>query len=132
MKFKAILFALAAVVGLAACNGCSNFQTKSPQVTVFEIKQHYDLALGVAVAYDNLPPCNPALPGPDAPPIVCAKASVVKQIKLAKDVASPAVNGAEAAVRDPNFDKSAVDAIVASANQAVIALTAITVALQVK
>ena len=109
-------------VGLVGCIG----NPVNPQQSVFQIKEQYELALTVAVAYDNLPPCGVGV-GP-----ICSTPEVVIKLKQAKDVASPAVQAAENAVRDPSFNTSTASAVIASARAAVVALTIITATLQVK
>lgn len=107
---------------LAACA----VATQKPQQAVFQIKQNYELALTVAVAYEKLPLCAPAAP------VLCSDHNVRAKIKQAKDVAKPAVQAAENAVRDPAFDASKSGAILVAAQQAVVALTLITSALKTK
>jgi hypothetical protein len=117
------IFATLALCGLLT--SCATTPTSNPQASVFQIKQNYELALQVAVAYDNLPPCVAGVKA------VCSEHAVKVKLKTAKDVASPAIQAAENAVRDPTFSASASQAVVSAANQAVIALTAITAALAV-
>jgi len=119
---------LFAVIALCAALvvGCATTPTGNPQATVFQIKQHYALALEIAVAYDNLPDCVPGVKA------ICSTHAVKVKLKQAKDVASPSIQAAENAVRDPEFNASASQAVVTAANQAVLALTAITAALAVK
>jgi hypothetical protein len=106
---------------LAACNV---FGTKpsNPQQAAFEVKQSYELALTIAVAYDSLPACSGAT-------VLCSTTAGKAKLKQAKDVASPAVQAAENAVRDPNFSASEASAVIATAQAAVVALTAISAAL---
>ena len=120
---KFLVFAFVAL--LPACATTPTGSTSNPQASVFQIKQSYELALQVAVAYDNLPPCVTGVKA------ICSEHSVKLKLKQAKDVASPAIQAAENAVRDPTFNASASSAVITAANQAVIALTAITAALAV-
>ena len=120
-KFAVLLFAALLTACVSTPTG-----TKNPQLQVYSIKQNYDTALTVAVAYDNLPACVSGVKA------VCSEHTVKVKLKQAKDVASPAIQAAENAVRDPTFDASTSQAVVAAANQAVIALTAITAALAIK
>ena len=119
------IFAFWLIVSLALIAGCNVFGTKpsNPQQAAFEVKNSYELALTVAVAYDNLPACGAA------GTVLCSTAAGKAKIKQAKDIASPAVQAAENAVRDPNFSTSEANAVIASAQAAVVALTAITAAL---
>ena len=111
---KRLLIALPLL--LAACTT----QQTNPQATVYQIVSSYDLALEVAIAYDSLPAC-----GTVGATKVCSDAAVTRKIKQAKDTASVAVHAAENAVRDPSFSQSQVQALIVSAQQAVVALTAI-------
>jgi len=116
-----IVTAIVLCMLLAACNV---FGTKpsNPQQVAFEVKQSYSLALDAALAYDALPACASGI-------TICSTAAGKAKVKQAKDIASPAVQAAENAVRDPNFSTSEVNAVIASAQAAVVALTAITAAL---
>lgn len=116
-----IVFVFAALL-----TACVTTPAKNPQLQVFSIKSNYDAALTVAVAYDNLPPCVAGVKA------ICSSHDVKVKIKQAKDVASPAIQAAENAVRDPTFDASTSQAVITAANQAVIALTAITSVLAIK
>lgn len=130
MKSRSRFFALfactiLAIAAYALIAGCA-VTPATPQQAIFQIKSDYADALSAAVLYDSLPPCTAAAPG-----IVCSDASVRAKLKQAKDIASPAIQAAENAVRDPNFDKSTSDAVVAAARQAVLALTQIIATLPV-
>lgn len=107
---------------LAACA----VSPQTPAQSVFLIKNDYQAALTVAVAYKNLPPC-----GQPASPVICSDAKVVAQLQKADDVAYPALQAAETTARTPGAGANAATAIVA-AQQAVAALTAITSTLTVK
>jgi hypothetical protein len=63
---------------------------------------------------------------PNAPISLCREQAISNKIKTAKDVASPALKAAQAAVRDPSFDTSTANAVMAAAEQALLALTQIT------
>jgi hypothetical protein len=117
-RIFAVFFAVALIAG------CNVFGTKpsNPQQAVFEVKQSYELALSVAVAYDNLPACTAGV-------VVCSTQAGKMKVKVAKDAASPAIQAAEDAVRDPSFSASESGAIIATAQAAVVALTAITATL---
>ena len=110
-------------IALTLLFGC---QTKpsNPQQAVFETKQSFELALTIAVAYDNLPPCTSGVS-------LCSTPAVKAKLKQAVDVAAPAVQAAEDAVRNPAFDASKEGAILASAQAAVVALAAITATLNI-
>lgn len=92
----------------------------TPKQTVFQLESEYQLALTAAVAYKNLPKCGTA-----GAPLVCSDAVVVAKLQQADSVAGPAIFAAQAAVRDPNFDKSKADAVLVAANQALAVLTTI-------
>ena len=110
---------------ISACN-ITGVKPTNPQQAVYETKQSYELALTIAVAYDNLPPCLAGVKS------ICSEHSVKLKIKQAKDVAAPAIQAAENAVREPNFNASTQQAVIIAAQQAVIGLTLITAALQIK
>lgn len=101
---------------LLAATGCAT-APKNPQQAGYALRTEYAAALDAADQYGRLPFCN----GP-TDPTICAKRDVVIKIKAAKDIAKPAVEAAEAAVRSPNFDKSTYDAVIVAAQQALLAL----------
>jgi len=107
------------LVGALSFAGCA-VTPATPKQSIYQIKSDYSDALAAAVLYDSLPPCTGAATG-----IVCADPTVKQKLKQAKDIASPVIQAAENAVRDPNFDKSTADAVVAAARQAVLAMTSI-------
>lgn len=117
---KRIIVKFCGALILAGC--VSGVKPSNPQQAIFEIKQSYELALTVAVAYDSLPACTPGV-------VICSTPAGKAKIKQAKDVASPVIQGAENAVRDPNFDTNTTNAVIAAAQAAVVALTAVTAAL---
>lgn len=96
---------------------CASGGVKNPQQAGYALRTEYAAALDAADQYGRLPFCN----GP-TDPTICAKRDVVIKIKAAKDIAKPAVEAAEAAVRSPNFDKSTYDAVIVAAQQALLAL----------
>lgn len=103
---------------LLAVTGCAT-APKNPQQAGYALRTEYAAALDAADQYGRLPFCaGPATPGP----VVCADRSVVIKIKAAKDIAKPAVEAAEAAVRSPDFNRSTYDAVLIAAQKAVIAL----------
>jgi hypothetical protein len=104
--------------------GCATTGTTTPQNTIYNIKSSFDVALQAVLVYDNLPPC--VTNGPK----VCSDAKVTQKLQEASVVANTAINSAEAAVRDPNFSASQSQAIIVSAQQAVISLTAILATVQ--
>lgn len=109
---------------LAVVAGCSTKAT-NPQQQVFELEQSYELALSVAVAYDALPDCTPGV-------TVCSTHAVRVKLKAAKDAAEPAMQAAQNAVRDPNFNASTSSAVLIAAQQAIAAIAAIEATLPVK
>ncbi len=121
MKHLAVILALS----LSACGTIVSPQ--SPAQGVFAAKAAYASALTVAVAYKQLPSCAPA----NHPP-VCSDAATVKSLQDRDDIAAPALDAAERAVRTPGFGQSALQTFVISANNAVSAMTAITSTLRVK
>lgn len=121
MKHLAIITAFL----IAACGTVTAPQ--SPAQGVFAAKAAYASALTVAVAYKQLPSCAPA----NHPPI-CSDAAIVKSLQDRDDIAAPALDAAERAVRTPGFGQSALQTFVISANNAVASLTDITSKLRVK
>lgn len=124
-----LALALVAIVSLAGMSGCVTSTTTSnltPQAAVYQAKQNYDVALQAALLYEALPDCATA--GSQ----LCSTHAAKLKIQQAKNVASPALQAAESAVRSPDFDKSTASAVIASANAAVIALSAIVAALPKK
>jgi hypothetical protein len=128
MKISKSLFVISTLViafaSLAACSIFGGTTASNPQQDVYLLKQGYDDALQIAVAYDALPTCTAAL-------TVCSNPPIKVKLKQAKDVASPAIQAAENAVRDPTFNASTSQAVIVAAQQALIALTAITATLPV-
>ena len=113
MKQLYILF-IALLVGCATA-------TTNPQ-RVYQAQNNYNAALTVAVAYKALPTC-PVVP-------ICKTERVVKQLQDADDVAAPALETAQKAVRSGNMDTA--QAAIQAANIAIAALTAITSQLVIK
>lgn len=107
---RALLVLLFAVVG-----GCS---TMNPQQAAFALKSQYSVTIAAADAYGKLPFCGGTV-------IVCADRTVVAKIKTAKDVASPAMQAVEAAVRDPAFNQGAYSSVLVAAREALAALAKI-------
>jgi len=116
---KRLLIALPLL--LAACTS----QQTNPQATIYNVKANFDIALQGVLVYDRLPPCV------SGGPKLCSDALVTQKLEQASVVANTAINSAEAAVRDPNYDKSKADALIAIANNAVIGLSSILATLQV-
>ncbi len=122
MRFARNYAAIFLVTLVAACAG--NVAPNTPAQSVFAAKATYAGALVIAVQYKNLPPC------PSTP--VCSDKAIVTKLQQADDIAAPALNSAEAAVRNPAFGSSALQTAVISAQNAVTFLTSITSTLQVK
>lgn len=97
----------------------------SPAQTVYLAKTQYSAALSVAVAYKNLPGCG----GTEK---LCAKPEVVAQLQKADQVAYPALDAAEDAVRTPGFGENIINSAVIAAKAAVEAFKSITNTLKVK
>ncbi len=119
---KRIIVKAVALTALLA--GCATTGTTTPQNTIYNIKSSFDVALQAVLVYDNLPPC--VTNGPK----VCSDAKVTQKLQEASVVANTAINSAEAAVRDPNFSTSTANAAIVSAQNAVVALTAILATIQ--
>lgn len=105
------------IVIVALLTGCAVPQ--SPQQTVFEAKTGHAAALRTAIAYRELPRCNPA-------PQPCHEPSVVAQLQKADRVADAALDAAENVVRAPGgFGDNVVASAVRTAQEALGALVAI-------
>lgn len=118
---------LASIIFALTIAGCGSIVTpKTPAQDVFAAKASYAAALTVAVAYKRLPSCAPVTHPP-----ICSDAAIVKKLQDSDDVAKPALDAAEAAVRTQGFGQSTLQTFVISANNAVSALTAITATLRV-
>lgn len=111
------------IVTLLALAACTTPQ--SPQQAVFEAKTGHAAALRTAVAYRELPRCNPA-------PQPCHDPAVVTALQKADRTADAALDAAEHVVRSPGFGESVIAASVKTAQEALRALTSIVATLQVK
>lgn len=114
----------AAVFLMTLVAGCASVKPDTPAQSVFAAKATYAGALIVAVQYKNLPAC-PKVP-------VCSDPLIVGKLQAADNIAAPALNSAEAAVRNPDFGRSALQTAVIAAQNAVSALTSITSTIRVK
>lgn len=121
MRTKLAILLLSAL--LAACTASP---PQNPQQAIYQLKSSYNAALQVAVAYKNLPPCQPATPEV----VICSKPDVVRKLQEADRVAFPAIQAAENTVRSPGAGANPQTALVA-AQQALQALTTITATLKV-
>ena len=113
-----------AIFLITLVSACASVSPTTPAQSVFAAKATYAGALVIAVQYKNLPPC-PRVP-------VCADPAIVGKLQAADNIAAPALNSAEAAVRNPDFGQSALQTAVIAAQNAVSALTSITSTLKVK
>lgn len=123
---------LALVAALAGCAGVSTAPTGGTTTTttaavnsataqraVFAAKSSYAALLQAAVAYKELRPCAAGVLQP------CSDPAIVAQIQKADNVASIALDAAEAAVRTPQVGATAQDRAIATANSALAALSAL-------
>jgi hypothetical protein len=118
-------------LSLSAFGGCATTAARNPQQTVLQLRADYTVAVEAASTYGDpavIPLCSDAAPQVK----LCAKPAIVKQIKLAKDVAKPLIDNAEASVLDPSFNASEAQAIIVSAQNALKALQSINDALSLK
>lgn len=115
---------LISAVLLSLLVACASVQPETPAQAVFASKSVYAGALVIAVQYKKLPAC-PAIP-------LCSDPLIVAKLQNADSIAAPALNSAEAAVRNPDFGKNALGTAVIAAQNAVQALTSITSTLKVK
>jgi hypothetical protein len=116
---------------LSAFGGCATTAARNPQQTVLQLRADYTVAVEAASTYGDpavIPLCSDAAPQVK----LCAKPAIVKQIKLAKDVAKPLIDNAEASVLDPSFSASEAQAIIVSAQNALKALQSINDTLSLK
>lgn len=120
MKRILVSCLLAVIAGCATTGG-------TPQRSIYQIKSEYQVALAAAVAYKALPACGAA-----GAPLVCADPTIVAKLQQADSVAGPAIQAAENAVRDPSFNTSTANAVLVSAEQALLVLTTITAQVGVK
>lgn len=98
---------------------------KSPAEVVFQAKVAHAVALRTAVAYRELPKCNPA-------PQPCHEPAVVTQLQKSDKVADAALDAAENAVRTPGFGENVVNSAVKAAQEALNAFISIVNTLRVK
>lgn len=103
---------------VTACSVAPN----TPAQSIYLIENNFRAALVVAVTYKELPQCGTALVK------LCSEPEVVKKLQTTYDVANASLMAAEIAVRSGGNADRAINA----AQQAVIALTAITSTLEVK
>jgi hypothetical protein len=104
-----LLLAVSIVIG-AGVSACQTVPATNPQQAVLQVRVQYTDAVEAASTYGDaryIPLCQAAQTGPT----LCANAAIVKQIKIAKDAVKPVIDGAEATVLDPNFDRSKAEAL---------------------
>lgn len=120
---KRLIGALLLAFALAGL-GCAT-TPQTPAQSVYQVQGNYAAALNVAVAYKQLPACQPG--GTK----LCSDKAIVAKLQQADDVAFAALTAAQNTVRTAGAGANAQTAIVA-AQQAVQALASITATLQVK
>lgn len=122
----AVVFAAIALVGCASNEPDTGPSVSiTPEQAVFALKSSYAVALTAAVAYKRLPSCG--TPPVGVPP--CSDPAVVKKLQQADDIASSALNGAEAIVRTPSASLADKSKALQAAQTAITVLTALTNAL---
>lgn len=104
---------------VTACSVAPN----TPAQSIYLIENNFRAALVVAVTYKELPQCGTALVK------LCSEPEVVKKLQTTYDVANASLLAAQISVRSGGGN---ADRAIAAAQQAVIALTAITSTLEVK
>jgi hypothetical protein len=120
----AVVFTALALVGCAGSGTDTNTVSITPAQAVFTLKSSYAVALSGAVAYSRLPSCG--TPPVGVPP--CSDPAIIAKLRQADDLASAALNSAEAVVRsDASLD--AKGKALQAAQTAIGVLTAITQAL---
>lgn len=113
------------LAGLVAClvlGACASGTVKAPdaQQTVFGLEGVLTSALQIATTYAQLPICGVGAP------VVCSDPATVVRIKTAAPIAVSAVQTAQAAVTNGALSPAAQAAAVATATQAVTALSSLT------
>lgn len=121
---KLVAFILAA--SLSSC-GTMVATPQTPAQIVFAAKNAYNAALLIAVTYKELPSCTPP-----THPVLCSDAAIVKSLQDKDDIAAPALDAAEKAVRAIGFDAGALQTLAVSAKAAVGVLTSVTDTLRIK
>ena len=96
---------------------------QTPAQSIYLIENNFRAALVVAVTYKELPKCGTALVK------ICSDPEVVKKLQTTYDVANASLMAAQIAVRSGGGN---AERAITAAQQAVIALTAITSTLEVK
>lgn len=120
---KKILLAAGMIAALSACSTVP----ETPQQTVFAIKGSYIAGLQTAVAYKKLPECKAGGPS------LCSDKAVVEKIIKADDVAAPALDAAEKAVRAIDVTgQSTFDKVISAAQAAVSGFLGVVNSLRVK
>ncbi len=111
-------------VMLVAC------QTKpeTPREIVLATKTAYAIALRTEVTYENLPRCSTV----NGNPKICSKVAIIKTLQKASNAAWTAIQEANSVVKNPAFEKSAVDAAILSATALTDAFVKITDPLEIQ
>ena len=120
-----LLSLIAAVLLSSTLLGCASVKPQTPAQSVYSLQGSYTAALTAAIAYKKLPPCSAVVVA------VCSKPDVVAKLQKADDVAFSALTAAQNTVRNPNAGLNA-DTAIKAANEALVALMAITNTLGVK
>ncbi len=107
---------------MAALAACA-VAPKSPAQSIYLIENNFRAALVVAVTYKELPKCGTALVK------LCSDPEVVQKLRTTYDVANASLTAAQLTVRSGGGN---ADLAIKAAQQAVIALTAITSTMEVK
>lgn len=113
-----------AMLALAGFGGCAS-APQTPQQGVYAAKSSYAVALTIAVAYKNLPPCGAGAP------VLCSDPKIVATLQKVDTASSALLDAAENTVRTPGAGANAQTAVTA-AIQAVSAFTTITSTLATK
>lgn len=119
MKLYGLILALA----LTSCVTIPD--PDSPAQKVYAATQLYNVALSVAVAYKQLPPCEQP-----AAPVLCSDADTVETVQKADIAAFTALTQAQEIVRTSTATESALQSAVMWAQGAIRAFSEITNSLQ--
>lgn len=112
------LFSLLLLLFVTACS----VAPKSPAQSIYLIENNFRAALVIAVTYKELPKCGTGIQ-------LCSNPVVVKKLQTTYDVANASLKAAQLTVRSGTGN---AEIAITAAQQAVIALTAITSTLEVK
>lgn len=122
-KITDLLISIIAIGVLLTIVACA-VAPKSPAQSIYLIENNFRAALVVAVTYKELPRC-----GTTVIKQLCSDPKIVEKLRTTYDVANASLTAAQLTVRSGQGN---AELAITAAQQAVIALTAITSTLEVK